>query len=193
MKTHLNLIPVSVQRRRELLRMRRAWSTAVSVTGAICAGVCLALWTGGVAAVHRLQALESRYAPIGELVSEQIELTELVDDLHARERLTIRLSAETHGLSLLGAVSEAARDLGGNVYVESLAFEGGDSSARRPNDEAPTLQLEGAGLDSLAVASFASGLRESGLFSEVIVKSTQPIANGGPDEKRFHFEIGCTL
>lgn len=192
MKTHLNLIPPSIQRRQTVARIIKGWSTVVSITATVCLLACAFEWSRGVAAVRRLEALDSTFAPVSKLLQEQQKLSKLVADLRAREQLTIQLSNETRGVTLLGAVAEAADELGGSVYLLELDFER-SKSTKRGAGESHKLLLEGAGLDSLAVAAFASRLRDSGVFTQVTVDSTKPIQDGAFDKRYFSFEIACLL
>ena len=189
-KTHLNLIPPSIQRGQAVRRITSAWSAVVAMTGVVCLIACAVEWSRGMATVRRLEALDARFAPLSELIREQENLAGLVDDLRAREALTLQLSGETHGVTLLGAVAEAAERLSGSVYLLDLNFE---RTSQRRNDDAHKLRLSGAGVDSLAVSAFAGRLRGSGVFTEVTVESTRPIQESADEDRYFRFDIACVL
>ena len=192
-KSHLNLIPESIQRRQAYTRIVRGWTSVILATTLFCALICALEWSRGISAARRLLALDSTCTPLESLTNETRELNQLVADLRAREELTLQLSIETHGVTLLGAVSEAAEELGGSIYLVGFDFQRQAGSGTRGVANPHTLSLEGAGIDSLVVAAFASRLRESGVFTEVTIDSTRPIHDEGDNKRFFCFEIACVL
>lgn len=187
MKTHLNLIPLATRRHQAVRRVTSMWSTAITAAAACCLTVCAVEWSRGVSAVSRLQSLDARFAPLSKMLEEQREVAKLIDDLRARKQLSLRLSGETPGVSLLGAVSTAAARLDGSVYVAKLNYE--DAGSAGPDDQ--RLLLEGAGVDGFAVAAFAEGLREAGVFGEVTVDATHSLKGGAAALRGF--QITCRL
>lgn len=191
MKRHLNLIPPAIQRRQAAKRILRGWSSIVTFVGIICLSACVMEWSRGVAAVQRLQALDARFAPLGKLADEERELTGIVENLRAREELSLRLSTETEGVTLLGAVSTAAKDLGDGIYLVEFRFQGDTPLAGGAKPGSRSLRLEGAGIDGLAIASFADRLRDAGVFSTVSVGATRPVSGGAPTLRSF--QIDCVF
>ncbi|MGL4514582.1 MAG: hypothetical protein ACRCT8_15950 [Lacipirellulaceae bacterium] len=197
MKRSLNLIPLAARRRMAARRVFRLWSNAVGTAGLVC-GVLLALeWGRGLSAVERLRSLDTQYAPLAKLTGELAQLTAQIDQLRAREEISLSLSQATSGLTLLGAVSHAAEEVDGRVYVTRFEFldagegTGVRSSSSDPSAVRPTLKLLGAGIDGLVIAAFVEHLRDSGAFSLVSIAATRPLAGGAPAVREF--EIECIL
>ncbi len=189
MKNHLNLIPLATQRLYARKRVLRFWSTIITVAGIVCLTACGIEWGRGLAAAQKLKAYETRFAPLAKLVEEKRELLQLVSNLRGREKISLELSSETKGVALLGAVSKAASERGGDVYISKFEYEGSSQSGRKKKGSHRRLHLGGAGADSLAVAAFVAGLRDSGLFDSVTVDSSRPLRGGGPTLRSF--EINC--
>ncbi len=190
MKRSLNLIPIATQRRQAFAQVLRVWSTSTVIAG-VCTALLLGIeWTRGMVAVQQLSELNARYAPFEQIAGKQQSLTSQIEQLRAREQLSLRLSREARGLALLGAIARAAGASDGAVYVEDLEYDGPAADGRDTNERGE-LQLAGAGVDSTAIAGFAERLRSSGVFAEVAVESTRPISGDTSGHRRF--EVTCTL
>ena len=189
MKGHLNLIPLATQRLYASRRIVRFWSAVIALAGIGCLLACGIEWGRGLAASQQLQAFDARFAPLAKLLEEQRELSELVANLHAREQISLELSNETQGVSLLGVISQAASELNGAVYVAKLEYDSSVQSGKGQRDHHRLLHLGGAGTDSMSVATFAAGLRDSGVFDSVTVDSTRSFHGGEPSLRTF--EINC--
>lgn len=186
MTRHLNLIPVATQRRHMMRRVIRVWSTSM-----VAAGVCVAAllgveWLRGMATLSELQDLDARYAPFAEIHQKSSALSDQITRLKGREQLTLRLSRDDHGVALLGALALASRESGGSVFVKQMEYDvSGSQEAVR------AIRLQGAGVDGGAIAGFAEGLRESGVFTSVAVESTGTLPGGAASLRQF--TVACRL
>lgn len=190
MKRHLNLIPVATQRRQLLRRVVRVGSIAVVLSGATTGLLLTGEWAQGWIAAQQLNELDERAAPLRQIIDRQDALAKQVEALRARELLTLRLSRESHELTLLGAVAQAAGETSNTVYVQQLRY------TRPPIQEDQSssrgeLQLTGAGIDGAAIARFASELRDTGVFSLVSVESTGSLPGGDASLRRYR--LNCRL
>lgn len=190
MKRSLNLIPIATQRRQALGRVSHVGSTATVIAGVFTALLLGIEWTRGMVAVQQLSELNARYAPFEEIAGKQSKLASQIEMLRAREQLSLRLSREARGLTLLGAIAKAAEQQGGGVFVEALEYEGSAADGTQA-ENGGEVRLNGAGTDSTAIALFAQSLRETGMFAEVAVQSTRPISGNNTSQRRF--EVACTL
>lgn len=195
MKRHLNLIPIATQRRQAFRRVLRVGATSTVIAGLLTGLLLTVEWTRGLVAMQQLQELNARYAPLEQLAGKQMKITKKLAQLRGREQLSLRLSREAYGLTVLGTISRAAEASAGNVYVETLQYDGTAGAARGSIDGKSeaigAIRLSGAGVDSTAVAIFAEHLRASGVFTSVAIESTALMPGGAASVRRF--EVACTL
>ena len=204
MKTHLNLLPYHY-RRRQLLRRALGWWSCVWLT--CLAGAATAY---GLACYHngRLEqdvaAAEGNAAPLIRLEQEQGTMKAALDAALAKGTVLGHVQDERPPLSLLGAVSQSARRSGGRLDVQHLGFERTEReqsegskpvTAGKQPQPAPEQQerwglviIRGNALDNLAVATFVAGLRDSGLFRNVELKSCIRSSSGGQETRSYVLE-----
>ena len=183
MSQSLNLIPAAIQRRYALRRVSRVWLIWLAASGA-GAGLFLGIeWLRGVASLRELMDLDVRYAPFLRLAEEREALGAQIAQLRAREENALQISRDEYGMTLLGVMSEAAANSGGDVYLDSLAYR--RTTALQGVGPSNAVHLSGVGLDGLSVAEFAAKLRESGVFNEVTVQNTQPVDGGVASLRQF--------
>lgn len=183
MSQSLNLIPAAIQRRYALRRVSRVWLTWLAASGA-CAAMFLGVeWLRGVASLRELMDLDARYAPFLHLTEEREVLAVKIAQLRLHEENALQISRDEYGMTLLGVMSKAAANSGGNVYLDSLAYR--RMTSPQASEASNTVQLSGVGLDGMSVAAFAAKLRESGVFSELTVQNTQPIDGGVASLRQF--------
>ena len=109
----------------------------------------------------------------------------------------------------MAAASESARRCNGRLVVRDLLLQrhGAPAKTSQPKGAKPekrqqqplaeralpwaTVTFEGDALDNLAIATFAAGLRDSGLFRHVELKSSQTKKSA---EAAFHaFIVECEI
>jgi hypothetical protein len=174
------------------VRIYRQWANAVATAGVACAALLAIEWGRGLSAVERLRSLDAQHAPLSKLQHETTQLTAQIAQLRAREQISLSLSHATQGLATLGAVSRAAHEVDGGVYVTRFELaDHAEPTIEGESEAAPALKLIGTGLDGLVIASFVERLRESGAFSSVSIASTRPAPGAAPSLRAF--EIDCIL
>ncbi|MEO1497071.1 MAG: PilN domain-containing protein [Planctomycetota bacterium] len=196
MKRVLNLAPASIRRRQTLRRLSYAVSTAVTIAGITGATWLLIEWGRGAAMAQNLGRLEAEYAPLARLINEQTHLREQIAKLQAREQLSLRLTTAHAGVPILSSVAQAAAAADGGVYVEDLRYQTqraqpGRRGGRPAATQRPVVHIEGASRDGLAVARFAEGLRDSGIYAQVSIESSRPASSASGAAREF--EINCAF
>lgn len=190
MSRSINLIPVATQRRLAVRRLLRVASRSTVTTGA-CVLVLLGVeWARARAASRALQELEARYAPIVRLVEEHDRLASQIAELEAREELSLRLARDSRGIAVLAALAEATESSDGSVYVRRLSYQGSRPDRSQRSSANRAVRLEGAGADGLAIATFTTRLRDTGVFEAVEVESTNPLVGGSNSGRRFVVNCG---
>jgi Tfp pilus assembly protein PilN len=130
MKTHLNLLPWRCRRTQLLwLRLRQwLWPCCIAAAAGV---ICLAAQASRYAAARqRLEEQEREYLPLESLDSQIAALKGRVQQ-QTREIEAIRqLEGSRPALTLLGLVSQCARDCQGQLQVESLSFQAASPRAK---------------------------------------------------------------
>ena len=180
-----DLLPESVRKRRSFAAGMRVWVIVWFVT---------ALSTGYACAVRsqELQDLQASAeamaiaaSPLKDLQSETRKLARDVREIRERESWLVESDSQ-QALQLLGILSESTGGISGRVSVQSLDLstihvetpKPAEQSAASGKDESKSvstrmqLDLQGVAVDDLAVASFIAGLRDSGVFESVELKSS---------------------
>jgi Tfp pilus assembly protein PilN len=123
MKTHLNLLPWRCRRTQILSLRLRQWLWPCC-TAAAAIAVCLVAQASRYAAARqRVEELQRDYLPLETLDSQIAALTGRIER-QAREIAAVRqLEGARPALTLLGLVSQCARECQGQLQVESLSFQ----------------------------------------------------------------------
>jgi Tfp pilus assembly protein PilN len=187
MKPFVNLLGLSYRRRQRMRRSLRTWSLVW------LAGLAAAAAAYGLAAQRstslqqQLLALERSAAPLERLQQEEAAIQDSLKATVVKGTVLGQVQGERPPLSLLGAVSQSAHGCQGRLVVRHLGFarkdcqpaEGKTSSSGKAQQPEPEKQepwgcvtVSGSALDNVAVATFVVGLRESGLFRHVELKSS---------------------
>jgi hypothetical protein len=190
MKTFINLLPFEY-RRRELVRLRLLqWS----LVWAGCLLLIVAAWWlkqgQHRASRQAVEAAETRFRPLKQLMGQRRVMENELRKLHAKGTVLGQLRDERPLFTLIGMVSESARECRGRLVVDEMSFQHNTNATStdrpqrdsgKPTDNQPaadgsgpraSVTLRGTALDNLAVARFAAALRDSGLFGRVELKSS---------------------
>lgn len=209
MKRSLNLLPLGHRVRELTLRRLLAWS----LVWAACVAMTLGLWwlkhSRCRAARQSLEAAQSSYEPLERLLAQSESMQEELDWLHASGIVSGKLLDDRPVLTLIGQVGESASECHGRLVVRNLVFERREQpveidrpDARGPDEKTPepepkdtgpwaVVTLEGEAVDNLAVATFVVGLRDSGLFRRVELKSSH---EKSPTVNAFRsYQIECDI
>jgi hypothetical protein len=169
MKTRINLLPAYDIRRQVLRRRLVQWSSLISAV--LLAGWA---WQWFELREHRslaqqLEVLEREHAPTQRMVRQLIEMRGQLEQLQHQESVARELEYQRGALTLLGVISQTARDARGRVRLLKLEltnFQHMDPSGTA-GDIGAALLLSGVSLDNPAVGELLEGLQDSGIFRRV--------------------------
>ena len=199
MKTHVNLLPLKYRRaaliRSLLVRWCAVWFGAV----AILAGMYSLNASGYRNTAADVTAKEAQCRPILTTAKANRGIRTEVRRFEHRETLVGQLREDKPALNFLAVVGNGARQSAGRVVIRDLQFEqntakgSGARDAKSSMSDRPeaVLTIEGEALDNLAIAQFAAGLRDAGLFHDVELKSSVKKASS-PRQVRT-FVIRCEI
>lgn len=193
MKRDVNLLPQSYSRRQTARVWLVQWGAA---------WLAFALLIGGVYGVRQrdlnrqrtwLVALESDYAPLRKRAMEVAATKIRIEELTRHESLALTLADEQPMLTLVGVLSQAARQCDGEVSIQYLQLvpapvQGGRSEGHSP---AKLLSIKGVGVNNLAVARFVASLRDCQVFDAVGLTSAGGSTQKGDPSCVYHLE--CTF
>jgi hypothetical protein len=196
MKTNLNLLPWSYRRDHVLRRCLRQWC---GTWAAVAALLTCGWWVERSACRAVLADVESKqqsYEGVKQLRSDIAKLTAMQKGLGNQENLLGTLQSVPPPLLVVALVSQSAQHCQGRVMVRQLIYQQAATNPgtvalqasiaqpvitsppgviQTPLDaqrrESASLSLRGIGTDNVAVAQFVVGLRESGVFQHVDLKS----------------------
>ena len=183
MRTYVNLLPFQY-RQGELLRRRLLqWSFVCAACAAIAVGVWWLKQSHYRASLRAKDTAERSYVPLEKLIHERDQMRTELHQLHAHGTVLGQLRAERPPLTLIGATSRSARQCGGRLVVYNVSFERKEPSA--------VVAFEGEALDNVAVATFVVGLRDTGLFRRVELKSS--VGKTSADSEVQSFLVQCDI
>lgn len=195
---HLNLLTTTFRRRALVRRRLRQWLVVwiLGLTG-----------TGSIAVVRyyarksdqrRLTVLQMQCEPLQRLEQESTRIEARLAEIHGRESLLEMLERTDQPVQLIGIVSRSTGGEFQDIYVEEFSLipitrnqlvettdENGHMKQTHETVEVMQLNLNGLGTDDLAVARFVASLRESGVFEEVLLKSSTEVARSSDSGRRF--------
>ncbi len=130
MKTHLNLLPWRCRRTQIIWLRFRQWLWPCCIAAAAIV-VCLAAQASRYAAARqRLEELDREHLPLESLDAQVAALQGRIQ-LQSREIDAVRqLEGSRPTLTLLGLVSQCARDCQGQLQVETLSFQAATQRAK---------------------------------------------------------------
>jgi hypothetical protein len=196
MKNHVNLLPWRC-RRTQIIRLRfRQWLWPCGITAAAIAIFFVVQLSRCLAARQRLDQVEREYFPLESLTEEIAASRGRLDERSREVEIVRRMENPRPPLTLLGLVSQTARDCQGQLHVESLSLQAAREQpkttagepaktaagertkatakeAAETNGDSTVVAIKGIALDNLAVARFVAALRQTKAFRRVELKSTK--------------------
>jgi hypothetical protein len=204
MKNYVNLLPLSYRRHRLLRRLLIQWSLVWTGCIVIGAAACCLAWQRGQSLQQDANAAERSAAPLKHLVEEQATIRATLKEFETKGSVLGQVRSQWPMLSLLGAVSQSAGRCEGRLVVHHLGFERKDEQAsegkkspepggaQKPvvekNEVGGHVTIRGDATDNVAVAAFVVGLRESGLFRHVELKSCLRLPAAGHEIRAYLLE-----
>ncbi|MCG8450840.1 MAG: hypothetical protein MI725_14830 [Pirellulales bacterium] len=186
MKNHLNLMSEQA-RIRECLRNRwRQWKCFWAVTLAVLGVVGVVTWWPAYRESRHRASLEEQYEPVRLMKAENQSLKQQIQQLRDQEKFVLELSDGFPLVTLLGIVGQTVDKSQGQVFVEELAFEAGDSAGDEPM---ASLSLVGLGVNRSAVTRLTDSLQTAIPFASVQLQSQSPTQ---VNQQSMHkFSIQC--
>ena len=141
--------------------------------------VLLTIWIAGWAKLReyhslsqKLEILTREHRPSHAMLQELVSMRDALAGLRHQETVANELEQQRHLLTLLGVVSQTARQSNGKLRVTTLKlidFQGSSTTGRgvAVGSESSSLVLSGESLDNPSVAELLDGLQESRLFAQV--------------------------
>lgn len=210
----INLLPWHYRRRCLLRRRLRQWSIAWAAVAIALAAGWLDQYGRWQTALAELEMHEQRYDEIRTVKSEIARLRAQQQNLGKQQNLVSQLQQAPPPLLALALVSGSAARCEGRVAVGRLAYgeeavmsapaaaspappagatpPGGNSppaTAARPAYRG-RLTIDGIGADNVAIAEFVLGLRESGVFERVDLKSAAASTSRAMNVTAYQVECG---
>lgn len=189
-----------------LLLLIRRRLTQWSVVWVAAAIISLGWWQ---LRLHRLQAtdervalMETRSSPLKQMQSENDRIRQQLADMNSHESLLARLDDEQLPYRLLALVSLQVGERDGTVRIESFKLTRRDESSSEKSSGTGSagstehagsfstqLAVRGIATDNLAVSLFVAGLRDTGVFESVDLKSS--VGARVDDHRAQSFAIIC--
>ena len=186
MRTSINLMTEDDIRSRMLHDSRQLWTHILLLTAAVL------LVMGAYQVLHspligsELRQLEDQYAPMQALKDECIRMRTNINGMRDAQQLMLRLVDTRPVTTLMGAVSQAATETSGGVFIQSLEV----LPPTGPDQQRRAI-VQGMGQDNASIASFMAALRASQLFDDVTLSSSSSSHTEVDVATSFHIE--CQL
>ena len=198
MTTSINLVPYSFRRRLLIRRRLRQWTVAWVLAACGAGSVSLEDYGLVLTRQHRLSQLEQKCEPLRLQERASVKMQEELDRLYDRESLLAKLERSDQPAQLIGIIGQAATGERREVHIgnfelvpisqmvtEQKVDSNGQTRSISREIVRMQLQLDGLGLDDLAVAGFVAQLREAGVFQSVNLRSSVDARGLSPDVRQF--------
>ncbi len=207
MNDFLNLLPLEYRRRVLLRRRLVLWAGIWAVSLAAAVGVSVSKHAAYRDVRRKTEAAERAYRPLNELTRQCTTMQKELDQLHAKGTLLGQLRDKRPLLTLVGVASQSARQCRRRLVIRDLLFErntdqtkGAQTKGAQTKGALPetgstpwaSVTFKGDAKDNLSVATFVVGLRDSGLFRRVELKSSLG-AKSSDDEKTRSYWLKCDI
>jgi Tfp pilus assembly protein PilN len=196
MKKFVNLLPWKC-RRMQIIRLRALqWSMPCAIAAAAVGLLGAAEWSRYRAAETRVEELEQNYAPVVSLGAQIKTQRTRVDELAGHAARVGQLETSRPTLTLLGLVSQSARECEGTLHVDTLSIQPAGDPAKKAAktasdaDSGTVVAVKGIAADNLAVTRFVAALRQTKAFRRVDLKSTQEQPYGANRACSYLVECG---
>ncbi len=202
MNNFINLLPLEYRRRVLLRRRLVLWAGIWAVSLVAAVGISVSKHAAYRDVRRKTEAAERAYRPLKELTQQCITMQKELDQLHAKGTLLGQLRDERPLLTLVGVASQSARQCRRRLVIRDLLFErntdqtkGAQTKGTLPETASKSwasVTFKGDAKDNLSVATFVVGLRDSGLFRRVELKSSLG-AKSSDDQKTRSYWLKCDI
>lgn len=192
--THVNLLPMRWRSRQMLGRWLALWAPIWVACLAVCSAMCVTIYSERNECTSELNIARHTCGPLLALQSSSARHRRQLKKLKEQLALIAQLEDKTPVYSLLGLLSQSAKECSGRIRVDRLSFSqtrpapkavgpmppapGKPGEAPEPDGVKHLLQLSGVAQDNLAISQLVSSLRDSRLFDRVDLKSASGAGSG---------------
>ncbi len=196
MKSAINMLPPAYRRQRLVRRRAIQWTSVLLLTLVAIGG---ASWYKH----HEFQRLERqreavarRIRPMQLMLGEITDMRLQIEGLQQYETIAVEIERQRPVLTLLGAMSAAARQTDGKLRVTAcrvVDLQAIEVAETHVGDALPhgTVSLSGLALDRQTVITFQEALRQSELFADVRLMNSTRRDGAGPE--LYDYEVHCEL
>jgi hypothetical protein len=190
----INILPASY-RRQQMVRNRCAqWITIIAIV--LTSGCCWH-WIEMREQTHltqQLDVLSREHAPTQTMLKQVIDMRRQLKELQEQEIVAKELETQRNALTLLGVLSDAARNSKGHLQLKKIEltnFQNVGKSDKAGAAAPPPggLLLTGVSLDNISVAELQTGLQRAGIFSKVELLKLK--AREGKNDTLHDYEVRC--
>jgi Tfp pilus assembly protein PilN len=203
----INLLPQSARLKNQYYHLLRCYLKVWSLAGAGAALLVAAQLWNLYQARQRLNSLAVRSQPLYLLQDELSDSRKKIRDLKAECKMLEQLQPADHSIELLGILVKETRSEPGTIQLQRLSLTrpqppaataaSPKSKNKKSKDAATaqaslsatgTLQLNGVAENEAALAKFVSGLRASGVFERVDLKSSAQSVVDNRSTRQYQLE-----
>jgi len=189
MSANVNLCSNAARKRSIIHLAVRLWGKILIVAAVVGLASTIFVWRDSEAARLNRAALESRYKPLQRMRADAETAKTNLLDLQQRERIALNFAAGIKSLSLIEAVSAAAKSTAGNTYIEHFEFRVLDRTLADSSGQF-LLRLRGIGKNDDAVAKFVAEMRKVNAFDNVELRSSRAKQKGEALVREF--QVDCS-
>ena len=205
---HVNLLPRSFLVQLLVWKRIRQWGCIAVACQAVVLAITMNKGVTVVAEQRKLAAIDERCAPLYAVEEQKRKLEEQLAASASQQSSLTQLETDRRVLGILAIISEASRQTEGGLQIQRLqlsdlapaAVVQNAPTARQetpPPGNAPAtpvvargrLIIQGIAADDLTVSRLVEGLRKTGAFELIELKSASELST--PSQRGRQFEILC--
>jgi hypothetical protein len=190
---------LKIQLRGALRRWRWIW-----ISAAACALTYCGIQVQDLLEIRaHLLSLEKRCEPLRKMQEEMNQEQDQLSRLLAEKKSLEKIQTEDHLRDLLGVIARASQPIAGHFQLTRLGLVSAQAASTAPAVPAPPpppgagagpvrptsmLSLQGTADDDRVLAGFVSGLRSSGIFEQVDLKSSTQNHGGSISSRSYQLD-----
>jgi hypothetical protein len=194
MRTHVNLVPLAIQKQTLLHRLIRVWVRLAVFS--LFSGIGMYLWLSEQHAVacRKLEQLSDQVHPLTQLDHKNQLIAQTTKQLEKELQAISALEQAHVPLSVMGVIGQCFNAVERPIRLDSLRMELsnptlGDATKKTTVGPAVRIMLLGSAFDDVAISSVMQQLQARNLFSAVELEASQ--ATSVSSEGRRSFQIRC--
>lgn len=192
MRSMINLLPASYRRQQMLRNRMTQWAAAIAAVLIVGWGWHWLEMREQAQLRQQLDVLSREHAPTRTMLQQVVDMRRQLKELDQHEVVAKELESQRNALTLLGVISDTAQKAGGRLRITKLELSNfqqvSQGNAAAANGQVTSgLVLVGVSLDNPSVAELMDGLKHSGLFSKVDLKTLKERQGAGLRD----YEVRC--